>query len=151
MRQSGSCAGWRRQLRRPGRRLFSEPRRQGLDAGAQIRPWGQRCPATWSSASAVFNVQVVTGATVNALEGRDGMLKGVCWQIGAGQEARRPINHLFLFIGADPNTDWLKGSSIALDAKGFVLTGGDAGGGRHALEPRGAASSPSAMYARTRS
>ena len=80
------------------------------------------------------NVQVVTGATVNALEGRDGMLEGVCWQIGAGQETRRPINHLFLFIGADPNTDWLKGSSIALDAKGFVLTGGDAGGGRHALE-----------------
>src|SRR5215470_104237 len=80
------------------------------------------------------NVQVVTGATVNALEGRDGMLEGVCWQIGAGQETRRPINHLFLFIGADPNTDWLKGSSIALDAKGFVLTGGDAGGRRHALE-----------------
>ena len=80
------------------------------------------------------NVQVVTGATVNALEGRAGMLEGVCWQIGAGQETRRPINHLFLFIGADPNTDWLKGSSIALDAKGFVLTGGDAGGRRHALE-----------------
>jgi len=80
------------------------------------------------------NVQVVTGATVNALSGRDGMLEAVCWQIGAGQETRRPINHLFLFIGADPNTDWLKGSSIALDAKGFVLTGGDAGGGRHALE-----------------
>ena len=80
------------------------------------------------------NVQVVTGATVNALSGRDGMLEAVCWQIGAGQETRRPINHLFLFIGADPNTDWLKGSSIALDAKGFVLTGGDAGGRRHALE-----------------
>src|SRR5262249_28999559 len=55
-------------------------------------------------------------------------------QIDAGQETRRPINHLFLFIGADPNTDWLKGSSIALDAKGFVLTGGDAGGGRPPLE-----------------
>ena len=80
------------------------------------------------------NVQVVTGATVNALSGRDGMLEAVCWQIGAGQETRRPINHLFLFIGADPNTDWLRGSSIALDAKGFILTGGDAGRGRHDLE-----------------
>ena len=28
--------------------------------------------------------------------------------------------HLFLFIGADPNTDWLAGSGIALDDKGFV-------------------------------
>jgi thioredoxin reductase (NADPH) len=39
-----------------------------------------------------------------------------------------------LFIGAEPNTDWLGGSGIALDAKGFVLTGEDAGGDRHALE-----------------
>ena len=80
------------------------------------------------------NVQVVTGATISGLEGRDGTLEAVRWQIGSDQEARHPINHLFLFIGADPNTDWLRGSSIALDAKGFILTGGDAGGGRHALE-----------------
>jgi thioredoxin reductase len=41
---------------------------------------------------------------------------------------------LFLFIGADPNTDWLAGSDVGLDAKGFVLTGEDAGGDRHELE-----------------
>ena len=80
------------------------------------------------------NVEVVTGATITGLEGRNGMLEAVRWQIGGDQEVRRPINHLFLFIGADPNTDWLRGSRIALDAKGFILTGGDAGGGRHALE-----------------
>jgi thioredoxin reductase (NADPH) len=82
------------------------------------------------------NVEVVTGATVTALEGRDGMLQGLRWQIGAtGQEVRRAINHLFLFIGAEPNTNWLTGSGIALDAKGFVLTGADAGGeGCHVLE-----------------
>jgi thioredoxin reductase (NADPH) len=44
------------------------------------------------------------------------------------------MRNLFLFIGADPNTDWLGGSGVALDAKGFVLTGGDAGGGRNALQ-----------------
>ena len=49
-------------------------------------------------------------------------------------QARSSINHLFLFIGADPNTDWLKGSEIALDAKGFILTGAEAGAGRHVLE-----------------
>src|SRR6516225_1300874 len=80
------------------------------------------------------NVEVVTGVTITGLEGRNGMLEAVRWQIGGDQEVRRPINHLFLFIGADPNTDWLRGSSIALDAKGFILTGGDAAGGRHALE-----------------
>ena len=44
------------------------------------------------------------------------------------------FKHLFLFIGAEPNTDWLSGSGIALDAKDFILTGSDAGGGRHQLE-----------------
>jgi len=81
------------------------------------------------------NVDVITGATVSALEGRDGVLSAVRWKLrDSGEEVRRPINHLFLFIGADPNTDWLKGADIAVDAKGFVLTGADAGGGRHALE-----------------
>jgi thioredoxin reductase (NADPH) len=31
---------------------------------------------------------------------------------------------LFLFIGADANTGWLRGC-VELDRKGFVLTGGD--------------------------
>ena len=47
---------------------------------------------------------------------------------------RRPIQHLFLFIGADPNTGWLSGSGVALDAKGFVLTGGDCNETRNPLE-----------------
>jgi thioredoxin reductase (NADPH) len=81
------------------------------------------------------NVEVVTSAAVSGLEGRDGMLEAVRWRLGAnGQEVRRPIRHLFLFIGAEPNTDWLRGSGISLDAKGFVLTGEDAGAGRHPLE-----------------
>jgi len=80
------------------------------------------------------NIEVVTGAAINALEGRDGVLNAVRWQDQTGREVRRPINHLFLFIGANPNTVWLEGSGIALDAKGFVLTGSEAGAGRHALE-----------------
>ncbi|HEY1933552.1 MAG TPA: FAD-dependent oxidoreductase [Acetobacteraceae bacterium] len=81
------------------------------------------------------NIEVVTGATISALEGGDGVLHAVRWKLrDSGEEVRRPINHLFLFIGADPNTDWVKGSGIAVDAKGFVLTGAEAGGGRHALE-----------------
>ena len=81
------------------------------------------------------NVEVVTGATIRGLEGRDGVLEAVRWRIGATEEeVRRPVNHLFLFIGAEPNTDWLDGSGVSLDANGFVLTGEDAGGGRHILE-----------------
>jgi thioredoxin reductase (NADPH) len=80
------------------------------------------------------NIEVVTGAQVSGLEGSNGILAAVRWRLAAtGQDVRQPIGHLFLFIGADPNTDWLKSSGIALDAKGFVLTGEDAGD-RHLLE-----------------
>jgi thioredoxin reductase (NADPH) len=81
------------------------------------------------------NVEVVTGATVSSLEGHDGILEAVRWRLRTtGQEVRRPIRHLFLFIGAEPNTDWLVNSGITLDAKGFILTGDDAGNDRRPLE-----------------
>jgi thioredoxin reductase (NADPH) len=81
------------------------------------------------------NVEVVTRAQISGLEGRDGMLEAIRWRQGAAaEETRRPIRHLFLFIGAQPNTDWLSGSGVALDPKGFVLTGADAGGKRRPLE-----------------
>jgi thioredoxin reductase (NADPH) len=81
------------------------------------------------------NVEVVTGAQVTTLEGSNGVLEAVRWRLTAtGQEVYKPLHHLFLFIGAEPNTDWLAGSGMALDAKGFVLTGEDAGHDRHVLE-----------------
>jgi len=81
------------------------------------------------------NVEIVSQAQVTGLEGHDGMLEEIRWrQAGAAQEVRRPIRHLFLFIGAEPNADWLSGSGVALDPKGFVLTGGGAGAGRRLLE-----------------
>jgi len=81
------------------------------------------------------NVEVVTDASISGLEGHGGLLEGVRWRIGAtGKEVRRAINHLFLFIGAEPNTNWLSGSGVSLDTKGFVLTGDEAGAGRRTLE-----------------
>jgi thioredoxin reductase (NADPH) len=81
------------------------------------------------------NVEIVTNAEISGLEGSDGMLQAVRWRHRVTKaEVRRAICHLFLFIGADPNTDWLLGSGIALDAKGFVLTGAEAATGRRLLE-----------------
>ena len=74
------------------------------------------------------NVEVITQAQVSALEGSNGMLEAIRWRQGkSGEETRRAIRHLFLFIGAQPNTDWLSGSGVALDRKGFVTTGAEAG------------------------
>jgi thioredoxin reductase (NADPH) len=78
------------------------------------------------------NIEVITHTEVSALEGREGMLDAIRWRDRrSGQETRRELRHLFLFIGADPNTDWLQGSGVALDAKGFIVTGGP---GRGPLE-----------------
>lgn len=42
-----------------------------------------------------------------------------------GQHRRLAVRALFVFTGADPNTDWLS-DTVALDARGFVLTGAEA-------------------------
>jgi len=42
--------------------------------------------------------------------------------------------HLFLFTGADPNTDWLRTCGVQLDPKGFVLTGIGADGSAAACD-----------------
>src|SRR5207237_5859294 len=71
------------------------------------------------------NVEVLTQTSITGLEGSGGMLEAIRWRGPSGQEVRRPVGHLFLFIGADPNTDWLAGSGVALDDKGFIRTGGN--------------------------
>jgi thioredoxin reductase (NADPH) len=81
------------------------------------------------------NIEVVTETEVSALEGEGGSLQAIRWRHrGSNRETRRDVRHLFLFIGADPNTDWLANGGIALDEKGFVETGNVRLGKRHALE-----------------
>jgi thioredoxin reductase (NADPH) len=81
------------------------------------------------------NVEVLPQTVVSALEGQDGVLEAVRWRhLPSGAETRRTIRHVFLFIGAKPQTDWLARADIALDDKGFVRTGPDAGAGRRPLE-----------------
>lgn len=76
------------------------------------------------------NIEVLTETEIEALEGDQGNLGSIRWRNRAsGEETTRPIRHLFLFIGADPNTDWLAHCNVALDTKGFVRTGTDIGSG----------------------
>src|SRR5229473_173370 len=73
------------------------------------------------------NVEVLMRTEVTELEGSEGRLTAISWRCRqSGGIVSRPIRHLFLFIGAEPNTDWLARSGVALDPKGFVLTGADA-------------------------
>src|SRR6266478_4136329 len=60
--------------------------------------------------AATPNVEVLTQTEVTALEGQDGILQGIrCRAHRSGDEVKRAIRHLFLFIGAEPHTAWLSG------------------------------------------
>jgi thioredoxin reductase (NADPH) len=85
--------------------------------------------------AALPNVEVLLETEVSALEGKPGALEAIRWRHrSSGRETRQPVRHIFLFIGAEPNTGWLSKSDVALDAKGFICTGADVALGRRPLE-----------------
>jgi thioredoxin reductase (NADPH) len=69
------------------------------------------------------NVILHRECTVSALEG-NGRLAAVSIRDKSGSLRRLETPALFLFIGADANTEWLRGC-VELDRNGFVLTGPD--------------------------
>jgi thioredoxin reductase (NADPH) len=70
------------------------------------------------------NVTLHTHVELTALEG-DVRLERVHYRGAGGIEGSMTAHHLFVFIGAEPNTSWLKTCAVSLDSKGFVLTGTD--------------------------
>jgi thioredoxin reductase (NADPH) len=88
---------------------------------------------------ALPNVEVHTETELTQLSGEPSEgLQAVTWRHRvSGGEERRPIRHVFLFIGAVPNTDWLRECEVSVDEKGFVQTGVPAatGGNGRELKP----------------
>jgi thioredoxin reductase (NADPH) len=41
----------------------------------------------------------------------------------SGEDNEMDIRNLFLFVGADPATNWLEGCGVMVDRGGFVVTG----------------------------
>ncbi len=71
------------------------------------------------------NITLHVGCQVSRLEGSPSTgLEAVGWRSKARDgETVKATRHLFSFIGADPNADWLAGCDVARDAHGFVRTG----------------------------
>jgi thioredoxin reductase (NADPH) len=80
------------------------------------------------------NIEVVLESHLSALEGRDGVLESIRWRDRSGTESRLPVRHLFVYIGAEPNTNWLAASGLALDGDGFVQTEGGCTAGQWVFE-----------------
>ena len=68
-----------------------------------------------------FNTELVS------LDGQT-QLERVGWiDKATGQTSNHEIRHVFIMAGASPRTEWLRGC-VALDDKGFILTGRDLNG-----------------------
>ncbi|HEY1778928.1 MAG TPA: FAD-dependent oxidoreductase, partial [Roseiarcus sp.] len=77
------------------------------------------------------NIELMTQTEIVALGGAASRnLERVRWRDHRdGRETGAAIRNVFLFVGADPETEWLQGC-VALDKAGFVTTGvGPASGG----------------------
>jgi thioredoxin reductase (NADPH) len=81
-------------------------------------------------------IEVIRGVEVAGVEG-NGSVSGVRLRdVGNGDSRALACSAVFVFIGAHPRTDWLP-PSIAVDAKGFIVTGADAAhSGRWPLSDR---------------
>jgi thioredoxin reductase (NADPH) len=70
------------------------------------------------------NVRVLVRTELVDVQGdQEGALEGVTVvDRDSGLTSRLPARHVFVFIGAEPNTAWLDGC-LALDEKGYIITG----------------------------
>jgi thioredoxin reductase (NADPH) len=67
-------------------------------------------------------ITLMAWTRIEALEGDTHLKRVLLHNTKTGTSETRDIQHVFMMTGADPNTEWLRGS-LALDAKGFIKTG----------------------------
>jgi thioredoxin reductase (NADPH) len=75
---------------------------------------------------AADNIELIFNAEVVGLESDDvGALSRIRWRsrLAPDDVQTLDIRNLFLFVGADPATDWLDGCGVTVDRGGFVVTG----------------------------
>jgi thioredoxin reductase (NADPH) len=74
--------------------------------------------------AATPNIELLTRTELVGLTGaRPAGIESLTWRTGdTGKTETRPIRHVFLFLGAEPSTEWLRECDVAVDDRGFVKT-----------------------------
>jgi thioredoxin reductase (NADPH) len=73
--------------------------------------------------AATPNITLHTHTSLTGLEGDGNCLTGVHYRCKDGDEQYCDARRVFLFIGADPNTEWLEDCGVQVDQHGFIMTG----------------------------
>lgn len=74
--------------------------------------------------AATENIELLTCTEIVGVSGNEeGQLERVRWRDRTGAEVEKKIRNVFMFIGAEPATEWLSGCNVSRDTKGFVRTG----------------------------
>ena len=71
------------------------------------------------------NISVLLNSTVTGLSGRNRLRKLLYHDDQKGTDEELRVSGAFVFIGLEPNTEFLEGTDILLDRWGFVRTGLD--------------------------
>jgi thioredoxin reductase (NADPH) len=81
--------------------------------------------------AAAPNIELMTETEIVSLHGNPHTgLEGVRWRDHrTGTETEAPIRNVFVFVGADPATEWLHGCGVTMDKAGFIITGERLGDG----------------------
>lgn len=98
---------------------------------------------------ATANIELRPHTEITGLHGEAlGGLAGVSWRDRrTGAEEEKPLCHVFLFVGADPETRWLQSCGVAVDSHGFVLTGSALGQLGDGFQPAALESSIPGVFA----
>ena len=70
------------------------------------------------------NIQVWTKTVVTEVFGESRLTDITIQRIATGEKEKLPASSLFIFIGAQPRTEWL-GDLVERDERGFILSGPD--------------------------
>jgi thioredoxin reductase (NADPH) len=74
--------------------------------------------------AAIDNIEVRTGTEVMEARGEEHLEAVTLCDSKRGNSMTLPAEHLFVFIGAEPRTEWLDGA-VSRDSRGFIYTGPD--------------------------
>jgi thioredoxin reductase (NADPH) len=70
------------------------------------------------------NIELLTQTEIVEMSGDDSGLERVRWRNRkTGEEKTGEVRNVFLFVGANPATGWLRDCGVELDRNGFVITG----------------------------